>query len=93
MSCGKPCACPSYREHLLSVGFAASAMPSRKGDVIHTERRERQFGKDADAYRRLRRSGLQPPHVDGSHRLEAHADRAIEIETGKLVGDLTTTRG
>jgi hypothetical protein len=77
----------------LSVGVAASAMPSRRGDVIHTEQREQTFGKDADAYRRLRRDGLQPPHVDGSHRLEARADRASEVESGALVSDFASTGG
>lgn len=89
MSCGKPCACPSYRDHLLSVGIAASAMPSRKGDVVRTERKESAFAKDAAAYRRLRRDGLQPPHVDGSHRLEAGATSAIEVETGVLASTPT----
>ena len=93
MSCGKPCGCPSYRDHLLSVGVAASAMPSRKGGVIHTEAREVAFGKDADAYRRLRKDGLQPPHVDGSHRLEAGANHSIEVESGALVGDFASTGG
>lgn len=88
MTCGKPCSCPSYREHLLSVSIGAAALPSRMGSVIDTERRERAFGKDADAYRRLRRDGLQPQHVDGSHLLEATARTAAEVE-----GVPTTTGG
>lgn len=90
MGCGKPCRCSTYREHLLSVGIAASAMPTRRGEVVDFLTRERALAKDADAYRRLRKEGLQPKGVDGSHRLEARADRAIEVETGVLVGDVPT---
>jgi hypothetical protein len=33
--------------------------------------REREMSKDNDAYRRLRRDGVQPKRVDGSAKLEA----------------------
>lgn len=85
MSCGKPCDCESYRDHLLSVGFAASAMPSRKGQVAQTEAREAVLGKDMDAYKRLRRDGTQPRSIDGSAHLEARATEKSEIERGRLV--------
>lgn len=88
MSCGKPCQCPSYRDHLLSVGVAASAMPSRRGDVARTEARERVLAKDMSAYKRLRRDGLQPAHVDGSARLEQRATDRLEVETGRLLSEM-----
>lgn len=69
--CGHPCACFSYREHLLSVSIAAAATPSRRPEVVDIDRREKALALDAPAYKRLRRDGLQPDHVDGSHRLEA----------------------
>lgn len=87
MACGKPCNCESYRAHLLSVGFAAAAMPSRKGTVAQTEAKERDLHKDRDAYKRLRNDGLQPPHVDGAHRIEQGAKHTAEVETGRLVSD------
>lgn len=71
MPCGHVCACPSYREHLLSISVSAAALPSRKPEVVDIDRREKALAKDAPAYRRLRKDGLQPDHVDGSHRLEA----------------------
>lgn len=87
MACGKPCNCESYRAHLLSVGFAAAAMPSRKGTVAQTEAKERDLSKDLAAYKRLRNEGLQPAHVDGTHRIEQGAQHVAEVETGRLVSD------
>lgn len=84
MGCGKPCNCESYRAHLLSVGFAAAAMPSRKGAVAATEAKERDLHKDRDAYKRLRRDGLQPPRVDGSAALEQRAQSVAEVESGRV---------
>lgn len=82
MGCGKPCECESYRAHLLSVGFAASAMPSRKGAVAVTEAKERAFSQDAAAYKRLRQDGLQPPAIDGSARIEQRAVTEMQVESG-----------
>lgn len=89
MDCGKPCHCESYRSHLLSVGFAASALPSRKGTVSTVEAKERTLDGDLDAYKRLRQDGLQPKSVDGSRRLEQRAEHAIEVESGLLLSDVT----
>lgn len=89
MACGKPCNCASYREHLLSVGFAASAMPSRHATVADTTVREKKLDKDLDAYKRLRADGLQPKSIYGTDRLEKHADHALEVESGRLLADVT----
>lgn len=88
--CGRPCGCASYRDHLLSVGIGAAALPTRKGGVSETERKERELSKDLRSYRNLRLDGLQPPRIDGSHRLEQHADHALEVESGRLVSDFMT---
>ena len=80
MACGKPCNCPSYREHLLSVGFGAQAMPTRRADVADVERREVVLRKDLDAYTRLRREGLQPQSHVGAADLESRAVTAAQIE-------------
>lgn len=84
MGCGKPCKCESYRAHLLSVGIAATAMPSRKGAVAVTEAKERTLHRDRDAYKRLRQDGLQPPQIDGCAQLEQRATTATEVESGHL---------
>jgi hypothetical protein len=71
MPCGKPCNCPSYRDHVASIAISGMGMPSRRPDIADIHRREKALEKDAPAYKRLRRDGLQPDHVDGSHALEA----------------------
>lgn len=71
MACGHPCECPTYRDHVASVSFSGMGMPSRRPEVADIQRREKALERDAPAYRRLRKDGLQPDHVDGSHKLEA----------------------
>lgn len=39
---------------------------------------------DMDAYVRFRKTGLQPPTINGSARLERHANHRFEVERGKL---------
>lgn len=84
MSCGKPCNCLSYRDHLLSVGFAASAMPTRRAGVAATEAKETALSADLTAYRNLRRNGVQPKAIDGSATLETRATERVEVETGYI---------
>lgn len=82
MSCGKPCGCPTYREHLLSVGVAPSATPSRGGGARAAEigATERQWDRDFPAYKRLRAEGLQPRRSDGCAELEQRATDRHQIE-------------
>lgn len=88
MSCGHPCQCGTYREHLLSIGFASSAMPTRRPEAAAINQKEAGWDKDMPAYKRLRKEGLQPRHIDGAARLEAHADHEIEVTAGKLKTDV-----
>ena len=66
------------------VGFSASAMPSRKIVANDIDATERRWSKDMDAYKRLRRDGLQPAHVDGAARIEREATDRSQVETGIL---------
>ena len=70
MGCGKPCACPSYRDHLLSISVSASAMPSRKPEAAAKNVREAQWERDMPAYKRLRKNGIQPTRIEGSADIE-----------------------
>lgn len=81
MSCGHGC-CASNREHWLSVGFSASAMPSRKASAAATNARETVLSKDMDAYQRLRRDGVQPKRIDGCAAVEKVARSRSDIEGG-----------
>jgi len=44
------------------------------------------------AYRRLRKSGLQPKSVKGSALLEKTSDSKWEIETGQRIGNSKITK-
>lgn len=70
------------REKILSVGIKKA---SRKADEA-----DRALSSDLDAYKRLRRNGLQPPRIDGSARLEKEAVTALEVQTGVVSANLTT---
>ena len=84
MTCGKPCECPTYRDHVASIGFAPSAMPSRTGGAFALENveREKRWTQDHAAYRRLVADGLQPQTLDGAAELERRASRPVEVEHG-----------
>jgi hypothetical protein len=46
--------------------------------------REKRWGVDMPAYKRLREQGYQPPRIDGSAHLETHAETRFEIESGRV---------
>ena len=45
---------------------------------------EKTLTEDGEAYKRLRRDGFQPKHINGSAQLEAEAETRYEIESGQL---------
>lgn len=45
---------------------------------------DKQVEKDRDAYKRLRKEGLQPPHIDGCAKLEQEAVTRDDITTGAI---------
>lgn len=88
MACPSSCKDESctltFREHLLGIGVAPSATPTRgKGwHAARTNKKDAQFDKDSAAYRRLRKEGLQPRNIDGSAALEQKAEVAEHVTTG-----------
>lgn len=64
------------------VTFGASAMPTRKPEEHRTIDKERILDKDLDAYKRLRRDGVQPKGIDGSAKIEARAEERYQVEMG-----------
>lgn len=71
---------PCFKIKCEGIQFAGASVRA-----IEVRQRDRRFNKDAAAYRRLRKEGLQPAHVGGSAIFEAKADHAREIERGKLL--------
>jgi hypothetical protein len=59
-------------------------MPSRKADSNRIDATERQWSTDMDAYKRLKRDGLQPAQIDGARNIEQKATHRSQVETGIL---------
>ena len=66
------------------IQFGAASMPTRgrtaRSAVI--EAKDRVLDKDLDAYKRLRKDGLQPRKIDGSAEVEKRAEEKWQVETG-----------
>jgi hypothetical protein len=60
-------------------------MPNRYPGAVATVAKDAQWEADMPAYKRLRNDGVQPPRIDDSAALEAHATDQFEIDMGKLV--------
>jgi hypothetical protein len=56
MSCGKPCQCPSYAEHLRSISV---------GNSLH-HAKQRRWDTEMNEYARAKKLGVQPPTVSSS---------------------------
>lgn len=69
---------------IAGVSFAASSMPSRRIEASQINATERRWEKDMDAYKRLRRDGLQPAKIDGAREVEQKAEHRSQVETGIL---------
>lgn len=69
MACLKGC-CATQLDHYRSVNLSAAATPTRSRAVVAKTRSSKQFEKDRDAYKRLRKD-MQPEQIDGSAKLEA----------------------
>jgi hypothetical protein len=55
------------------VRMSGAAMPTRH-NVSALNDKEKQWGKDMDAYKRIRKTGGQPTKIDGSARIEKTVD-------------------
>ena len=75
-----------------SIGFSATAMPTRKGDFQSQAKHEKQINRDLPAYKRLRENGLQPASTVGAANIEAGARSRYEVESGKLIADDSIAR-
>ena len=79
--------CGQAMSKLISgVNIAPSATPSRNSVIDLEATKKADKAKDADmaAYKRLRKSGVQPPKINGSAHLEKHAETTNEITTGHI---------
>lgn len=77
MSCVRGC-CETQAAHYKSVALSG---PSPRREA---ERRE---SRDMDAYKRLRRSGVQPKSIEGSSEIERFASTTHEVENRNIITD------
>ena len=76
-----------YPCRLQTVSFAPSAMDTRFPQAARAKIKDPELDKDREAYKRLRRQGEQPKHVQGSAHFEKHANESFEIEMGVILDD------
>lgn len=81
MPCARGC-CESQAEHFRSLKLN----PRLRGTGSH-HHRDFQVDADRDAYRAMRRQGLQPPHLTGAYDLQRRATTEAEIRLGTVVKD------
>lgn len=67
------------------VFIAPSSMPTRS-EAANVEKQTEIMHRDAAAYKRLRKDGVQPKSVKGAAELERRAGSKWEIETGMNLG-------
>lgn len=67
-----------------TVAFSAAAMPTRLSHVSRTQATETAWDRDGEAYKRLRKDGVQPHGIDGAAALETLANDRREIEGWKV---------
>lgn len=72
---------PEFREGCYGCHLASVNVGGFPSAPTLTERR---WDRDMASYKALRREGLQPPQIDGSHELEG-ASEPFEIEYGSVV--------
>lgn len=65
-------------------GCKCRSVQMNTGVAQPTNIADRRLSADLAAYKRLRREGLQPPHVDGSAELECQAQEKIEVERATI---------
>jgi len=69
-----------------SVHISGEAMPSR-GQVARLSATEKAWDRDGEAYKRLRKDGVQPYAIDGAAAVETFANSKAEVECWKTPQD------
>jgi hypothetical protein len=86
MACARGC-CATQAEHFRSLKLN----PRLRGEGSN-HHREFALGADRDAYRSMRRQGLQPPRLMGSYDLARRAESETEVRLGRVVKDDPTNQ-
>lgn len=64
------------------IRFSGTCTPGRKPEVVQQIAFDNSMTRDNEAYKRLRKEGLQPKSVKGSADVEQFATSRFEVESG-----------
>lgn len=82
-------ACPECDRPAVKVltppNISVRALPNKGAQAKYAMDREARFDKDAPAYKRLRREGLQPKSIERCARIEQGAETRLEVEMGRRI--------
>jgi hypothetical protein len=80
-----------YGCKLTAVNIAPSVLVSSAGGAraARLNATEKQWDRDGEAYKRMRKDGLMPHDLDGAARWEASDASRFEIEAGRRFHNLT----
>ena len=73
------------KEGFPNLGASCYTTSSSKRKVLAIDAKDKAFGKDGPAYKRLRQNGFQPVRIDGSAQMESEATTRFEIESGNIM--------
>lgn len=88
-SCVDPSCDLTYVQHLVSINFSATALPTRRVNrtpgcpdepLTQTLTRERRWERDMPAFKRLVEQGYDVPRVDGARARERMAEDRFDVE-------------
>jgi hypothetical protein len=75
-----------FKHRIKTITFSASCFETRGRSrrVVATDKEEKQFDKDAAAYKRMYKEGLRPKSTKGAAVLESQAQVPYEVESNQL---------
>ena len=76
---------PQYVDGCWACKALTVSVASRSDEVRAIQHRDDRLSVDLDAYKRLRRDGLQPKTIDGSGELEKRVESQTDIHLGRYV--------
>lgn len=84
MACSRGC-CPDQLSHYRSISISADALPTKGAPISAIKAKESRWDRDGEAYKRLRKEGLQPAGIDGCALTETMATHPLEVEKQRPV--------
>jgi len=80
--------CGGTAKQVLGAGLmiGAGALPNKRAGVLVEQSKESALGADMDAYKRMRKRGIQPKQIDGARKIEDSTGDNFDVEYGRFYG-------